>query len=88
MLPDEDPIPPNGSLFPLPPLAQRWRGLHGPAASNDHFLGSQSSVGQHSPARDNVQHVVDVMEDDTFSSAAVNFAASDHNPELLSLVAL
>nr|TKW00351.1 hypothetical protein SEVIR_8G103100v2 [Setaria viridis] len=44
MLPDEDPIPPNGSLFPLPPLAQRWRGLHGPAAGNDHGSGSQSLV--------------------------------------------
>lgn len=45
-LPDEDPIPPNGPLFPLSYYAPRWMGDNRGTQDAGHASGGQSSVAQ------------------------------------------
>ncbi|CAO2149589.1 unnamed protein product [Urochloa humidicola] len=48
MLANQEPIPPNGPLFPLPPFANRWKGVN-PAANGSASVGQQKSPEGRAP---------------------------------------
>lgn len=100
MLADEDPMPSNGPLFPLPMQAPRWRGLNGNApAYGGQAYGEQSYVGQETPCDGTASEAMNVdpqvaaasqekSKGSPFSGAVADFDASNHNPSALEVMPL